>query len=80
MSDILGYLGMVFVFASFIMRNWLWLHVFNGIGTALLLIYALLSGNIVFAVVEGGVLALLLYKVYQDLSHPGERALRSEPG
>lgn len=67
MSELIGYLGMLFVFTSFIIRNWLWLHVLNGIGTALLLIYALVLGNHVFAIVEGGVLALLAYRVYQDL-------------
>jgi signal transduction histidine kinase len=73
MSELIGYLGMLFVFTSFIIRNWLWLHVLNGIGTALLLIYALILGNRVFAIVEGGVLALLAYRVYQDLKSGDSR-------
>ncbi len=70
---LLGLAGMVLVFASFIVRRWVWLYAFNLAGTLLLTIYAILIGDPVFTVVEAGIALFLAYRLLGELRSSGGR-------
>ncbi len=70
----LGVVGMLLVFASFIVKRWTWLYGFNMSGALLLTAYAYLRGDPVFTVVEAGIVAFLAYRLYRELkSEPVKR-------
>ena len=60
---------MLLIFASFIVKRWLWLYVFNLSGTILLTIYAIIIGDPVFTVVEAGIALFLGYRLLTELRH-----------
>ncbi len=64
--DVLGYLGLCLVFASFLVKRWSWLYTLNGLGASILAVYAYMIGNKVFTILES-VLALYLFaKLYRE--------------
>ncbi|MCE4600909.1 MAG: hypothetical protein F7C38_05020 [Desulfurococcales archaeon] len=66
-TQALGVAGMLLVFASFTVRNWLWLYTLNLAGTLLLDLYAVLQGDPVFTLLETGIALFLLYRVGNEL-------------
>ncbi|MEM0366284.1 MAG: hypothetical protein QXR02_02310 [Acidilobaceae archaeon] len=66
-TTIIGLIGLILVFTSFTVRNWIWLYIFNMTGTLLLTIYAYTIGNIIFTVLEGGLVVFLTYRLLQTL-------------
>ncbi len=68
-EKLLGLAGMLLIFASFIVKRWLWLYVFNLSGTILLTIYAIIIGDPVFTVVEAGIALFLGYRLLTELRH-----------
>jgi len=68
---LLGLAGMLLVFASFIVKRWLWLYALNLAGTLLLTLYAILIGDPVFTVVEAGIAAFLAYRLLGELRGRG---------
>ena len=65
--ECIGFLGLVLVFVSFIIKRWLWLYTFNMIGSAILTIYAYLRGNLIFTVLEAGLVFFLLRRFLEEL-------------
>ena len=65
--DLIGYIGIIFVFASFIVKKWTWLYSFNMLGALALTLYAALKGDLVFTIAESGIFLFLLYKLYNEL-------------
>ena len=65
--ELIGLAGMVLVFLSFIVKKWVWLYTFNMSGAILLAIYAYLQGDIIFTVVEAGIVLFLLYRLVNEL-------------
>lgn len=63
----LGVLGMLLVFASFIVKRWAWLYAFNMSGALVLALYAYLRGDSVFLAVEAGIVGFLAYRLYGEL-------------
>ena len=59
--------GMILVFLSFIVKRWVWLYSFNMSGALLLAIYAYLQGDMIFTVVEAGIVLFLLYRLLNEL-------------
>jgi lipid-A-disaccharide synthase-like uncharacterized protein len=66
-SMAIGLAGMIFVFTSFIVKRWLWLYTFNLTGTVLLTIYAYLKRDLIFLVVEAGLVFFLLYRLLNEI-------------
>ncbi len=66
-AEILGLMGMLLVFASFIVKDWKWLYSFNMAGATLLAIYAHLNGDIIFTVVEAGIVVFLAYRLANEI-------------
>ncbi len=64
--DLIGLVGMILVFLSFIVKRWLWLYLFNASGAAFLALYAYLEGNMIFLLVELGILFFLSYRLVQE--------------
>ncbi len=64
--DVIGYVGLGLVFASFIIKRWTWLYTLNAIGATLLTIYAYLIGNHVFTILEGGLAAYLVARICSE--------------
>ena len=65
--QMLGVAGMLLVFASFIVKRWVWLYSFNMTGAILLAVYAYLKGDYVFLVVESGIVGFLAYRLLGEL-------------
>jgi len=65
--QLIGLAGMILVFASFIVKRWVWLYTFNMTGAVLLTIYAYLQGDPVFTIVEAGIVAFLAYRLVNEL-------------
>ncbi|MCE4624305.1 MAG: hypothetical protein F7C35_00365 [Desulfurococcales archaeon] len=65
--ELIGLAGMILVFLSFIVKRWVWLYTFNMSGALLLAIYAYLQGDIIFTVVEAGIVMFLLYRLVNEL-------------
>ncbi len=76
----IGLVGVVLVFASFVVKDWRWLYSFNMSGAALLAVYAYLTGSMVFLVVEAGIVAFLAYRLYNELTSGGENRCREGGG
>lgn len=55
----IGVIGLILVFASFVVKKWTWLYAFNLSGALLLSVYAYLVGNIIFFVLQCGISVLL---------------------
>lgn len=66
--EAIGVLGIILVFASFIVKDWRWLYAFNMSGAALLAVYAYFTGSPVFLVVESGIVVFLAYRLYKELT------------
>ncbi len=75
-----GLVGVILVFASFVVKDWRWLYSFNMSGAALLALYAYLTGSIVFLIVEAGIVAFLAYRLYNELASGGENRCREGGG
>ena len=65
--QLLGVAGILLVFASFIVKKWVWLYSFNMTGAFLLAVYAYLKGDYVFLVVESGIVVFLLARLYNEV-------------
>ncbi len=63
-----GVAGMLLVFASFIVKDWRWLYSLNLAGSLTLLFYAYLRGDPVFVVVEAGIVGMLAYRLYGEVT------------
>ncbi|MEB3816691.1 MAG: hypothetical protein LRS46_01940 [Desulfurococcales archaeon] len=61
--ELLGLAGMLLVFASFIVKRWVWLYALNLSGTVTLTVYAYLRGDPIFTVVEAGIAFFLAYRL-----------------
>lgn len=61
--EVVGLIGLVLVFASFVIRNWVWLYALNLSGALMLAVYAFLVGNIIFLVLQCGIALLLTYRL-----------------
>ncbi len=70
--QLLGIAGMLLVFASFIVKRWIWLYSFNMTGALLLAVYAYLRGDYVFLVVETGIVVFLAYRLLGEVSKKRE--------
>lgn len=66
----IGVTGLILVFLSFLVQNWRWLYLFNGLGSFLLALYAFLQGNWIFTVLESGIVFFLLLQLYKELHTP----------
>ena len=64
---VIGLMGAMLVFTSFIMKKWVWLYSLNLSGATLLLINAYLTKNLVFLVLQSGIVALLSYRLIREL-------------
>ncbi len=71
---VIGVLGLLLVFTSFIVRNWVWLYSFNLSGAVLLTIYAYMIGDPIFTIVEAGISAFLSYRLVSEI-----RSRRARP-
>ncbi len=67
-DQLLGLLGMLLVFASFIVKDWKWLYTFNMSGAMILAYYAYLNNDPIFTAVEAGIVGFLAYRLYNELS------------
>jgi len=67
----IGLVGMILVFLSFLVKKWTWLYTFNMSGAILLTIYAYLKKDIIFTIVEVGIVAFLLYRLAGELKQQG---------
>ena len=81
-AEAVGIVGMLLVFASFIVKDWKWLYSFNLSGAALLTVYAYLRRDAVFFVVELGISAFLAYRLVKELraGRPASGYEGSSPG
>lgn len=70
--ELLGLAGMVLVFASFIVKRWVWLYAFNMSGAILLTLYAYLRGDPVFTAVEAGIVGFLAYRLVGEVRNKGK--------
>lgn len=61
--QLIGVIGMLLVFTSFTIRNWMWLYMFNLLGTLLLDVYAIIRRDAVFAALESGIALFLAYRL-----------------
>lgn len=64
---LVGLAGMMLVFASFVVKKWLWLYSFNLSGASLLALYAWLRRDYIFLVVEAGLAIFLAYRLLSEL-------------
>ncbi len=65
--EVIGFIGLVLVFVSFIIKSWIWLYVFNMSGSAILTLYAYLRGNLVFTILEAGIVVFLVHRLVNEL-------------
>ncbi len=65
--ELLGLLGMILVFLSFIVKDWRWLYSFNLSGALLLTLYAYLRRDPIFTIVELGIALFLAYRLVEEL-------------
>ena len=70
-TEAIGIVGMLLVFASFVVKDWRWLYSFNLSGAVLLTLYAYLRRDGVFFVVELGISAFLAYRLVRELRSGG---------
>ncbi len=66
-ATVLGLLGMILVFSSFIVKKWIWLYTFNLVGTAILALYAYIRKDLIFLIVEVGLVFFLFYRLFNEL-------------
>ncbi len=67
MESLVGLSGMFFVFLSFIIKKWIWLYTFNLTGTSLLALYAYLKHDLIFLIVEAGLVFFLSYRLVNEI-------------
>jgi len=65
--QVIGIIGMLLVFLSFVVKKWIWLYAFNMTGAVLLTLYAYLRRDLIFTVVEAGIVLFLLYRLLGEL-------------
>ncbi|MCE4618792.1 MAG: hypothetical protein F7C37_05040 [Desulfurococcales archaeon] len=65
-TQLIGVIGMLLVFTSFTIRNWIWLYMFNLLGTLLLDVYAIIRRDAVFAALETGIAIFLAYRLVDE--------------
>ncbi|MEB2837115.1 MAG: hypothetical protein GSR80_001269 [Desulfurococcales archaeon] len=65
--EALGLAGMVLVFASFVVKSWVWLYSLNLSGTVVLTLYAYLRRDPIFTVVEAGIALFLAYRLAGEI-------------
>jgi len=75
-TEVLGYLGLCLVFASFAVKRWSWLYTLNGMGAVVLAIYAYLVGNTVFTLLESVLAAYLFTKLYREYRSRNRKRFR----
>jgi hypothetical protein len=68
-ATIIGVTGMVLVFLSFIVKRWAWLYSFNLAGTTLLAIYAYMQKDLIFLIVETGLVFFLAYRLLNEVKN-----------
>jgi hypothetical protein len=66
-QELLGIIGMILVFASFLVKRWVWLYSLNMSGALLLTIYAYLRRDLVFTLVEAWITGFLAYRLANEL-------------
>lgn len=66
-AQAIGVAGMLLVFASFLIRNWVWLYGLNLAGTLLLDVYAVIRRDAVFATLESGIALVLVYRFTREI-------------
>jgi len=67
LDTVLGYVGLILVFASFAVKRWEWLYAFNMSGAVILSIYALIKGETVFFILQTGIAIFLAYRLINEL-------------
>ncbi len=72
-NQILGLVGMILVFISFIVKDWKWLYAFNMSGATILAIYAYLNNDPVFTVVEAGIVFFLAIRLVREIREKNNR-------
>lgn len=70
-AQAIGVAGMLLVFASFLIRNWVWLYGLNLAGTLLLDVYAVIRRDAVFATLESGIALVLVYRFIREIRGGG---------
>ncbi|MEB3859719.1 MAG: hypothetical protein LRS43_00755 [Desulfurococcales archaeon] len=66
-ATLIGIAGLLLVFTSFTVKNWLWLYSFNLTGALLLTLYAYLIRDPIFTIVEAGISGFLAYRLLSEL-------------
>jgi lipid-A-disaccharide synthase-like uncharacterized protein len=66
-QQLLGLAGMLLVFASFLVKRWLWLYSLNMSGALLLTVYAYLRRDPIFTIVEAWITGFLAYRLVNEL-------------
>ncbi|MEB3764717.1 MAG: hypothetical protein GSR77_00920 [Desulfurococcales archaeon] len=74
-NQLLGLLGMILVFVSFIVKDWKWLYTFNMSGATILAIYAYLNNDPIFTIVEAGIVLFLAIRLARELREKNNRSL-----
>lgn len=69
----LGIIGLILVFASFIIKKWIWLYALNLSGAILLAIYAHLVGNTIFFILQCGISILLSYRLIVTIKNMNKK-------
>ncbi len=65
--EVIGFIGLILVFVSFVIKSWIWLYIFNMSGSAILTLYAYLRGNLVFTILEAGIVIFLAHRLASEL-------------
>jgi len=73
--EAIGLIGLVLVFASFIIRNWVWLYALNLSGALMLAVYAFLVGNTIFLILQCGIALLLTYRLIIIIKKRNQREI-----
>jgi len=66
-QELLGLAGMLLVFASFLVKRWVWLYSLNMSGALLLTLYAYLRRDPVFTIVEAWITGFLAFRLVSEL-------------
>jgi len=67
LDTVLGYVGLLLVFTSFVVKRWEWLYAFNMSGAVILSIYAFIKGEAVFFILQTGIAVFLAYRFINEL-------------
>ncbi len=69
--EVIGFIGLILVFVSFVVKSWIWLYVFNMSGSTILALYAYLRGDLVFTILEAGIVIFLVRRLVSELRQRG---------